>query len=84
MRYDRAIAISRRHEELLDLVRSGTYSSDALAEKLGVSNPTIYRDILFLKRLGYPIVSVKLSSKWAYQLASNDKANSSRARRQLR
>ena len=75
MRYDRAIAISKRHEELLALVRSGSYSSPALAKKLGVSEPTVYRDILFLKRQGYPIESVRLSSNWAYQFAAEKKSN---------
>jgi len=84
MRYDRAIAISKRHKNLLALVRAGSYSSDSLAEKLGVSNPTIYRDILFLKQQGYPIVSVKLPSKWAYQFASNDTASNSHEARQFR
>ncbi|MGJ8527432.1 helix-turn-helix domain-containing protein [Maritalea sp.] len=84
MRYDRAVAISKRHEDILVLVKSGTYSSDALAEKLNVSIPTIYRDVLFLKRQGYPIVSVKLSSKWAYQLGSNDMPDGMRVRRRLR
>ncbi len=66
MRYDRAIAISKRHDEILALVRSGSYSSPALAKKLGVSEPTVYRDILFLKRQGYRIESVRLSENWAY------------------
>ena len=75
MRYERAIAISRRHEELLALVRSGSYSSPALAKKLGVSEPTVYRDILFLKRQGHPIESVRLSANWAYQLVSKQNPN---------
>ena len=74
MRYDRAIAISKRHEDLLGLVRSGSYSSPALAKKLGVSEPTVYRDILFLKRQGFPIESVRLSANWAYQLPSEKKS----------
>lgn len=84
MRYDRSLAISKRHEELLELVKSGIYSSDTLAEKLGVSTPTIYRDIVFLKQQGYPIVSVKLSSKWAYQFASNDAVKTRQVQRALR
>jgi len=75
MRYERAIAISKRHEEILALVRSGSYSSPALAKKLGVSEPTVYRDILFLKRQGHPIESVRLSANWAYQLPSEKKSN---------
>ena len=73
MRYERAIAISKRHEEILALVRSGSYSSPALAKKLGVSEPTIYRNILFLKRQGYCIESVRLSANWAYQLPPDRK-----------
>ncbi|MCH8156725.1 MAG: helix-turn-helix domain-containing protein [Nitrospinae bacterium] len=75
IRYDRAIAISKRHEALLALVRSGSYSSPALAKKLGVSEPTVYRDILFLKRQGHRIESVRLSSNWAYQLPPEKKSN---------
>ncbi len=78
MQYDRAVAISRRHEQLLTLVKSGSYSSKVLAEKLGVSAPTIYRDITFLKRQGYPIQSVRLSSHWAYHLPQSSR----QARRQ--
>ena len=78
MRYDRAIAISKRHEELLALVKSGSYSSPSIAKKLSVSEQTVYRDILFLKRQGYPIESVKLSSSWAYQLLSENKSNNLR------
>jgi len=72
MRYDRAIAISKRHEELLALIRSGSYSSPLLAKQLGVSEPTVYRDILFLKRQGYSIESVRLPSNWAYQLSDEE------------
>lgn len=84
MRYERAIAISRRHEELLALVRSGSYSSSALAKKLGVSEPTVYRDILFLKRQGYLIESVRLSASWAYQLPPEKKTNRQRQGGRLR
>ena len=75
MRYDRAIAISKRHEELLALVRSGSYSSPALAKKLGVSEPTVYRDISFLRRQGYSIESARLSAHWAYRLPPEKKPN---------
>jgi DeoR/GlpR family transcriptional regulator of sugar metabolism len=71
MRYDRTLAIAKRHESLLALVGQGTYSSSLLAEKLNVSEQTVYRDILCLKRQGHGIRSVRLSKGWAYQLASN-------------
>ena len=75
MRYERTIAISKRHEELLALVRSGSYSSPALAKKLRISEPTVYRDILFLTRQGHRIASVRLSANWAYQLPLEEKSH---------
>jgi biotin operon repressor len=45
------------------------YSSPRIAKKLGVSEQTVYRDILFLKQLGHPVRAVKHSSHWSYQLA---------------
>lgn len=75
MRYERAVAISKRHEELLALVRSGSYSSPALAKKLGVSEPTVYRDIYFLKRQGHCIESVRSSANWAYRLPTEEKSS---------
>jgi biotin operon repressor len=70
MRYERSIAITERHRDILSLVRSGAFSSAHLAEKLGVSEQTVYRDILFLKQQGYAIKSVRRSANWAYQLLS--------------
>lgn len=68
MRYDRAIAITDRHNRLIELIRSGGFSSPALAEKLSVSEQTIYRDIDFLKQRGYSIRSEKHADGWAYHL----------------
>jgi DeoR/GlpR family transcriptional regulator of sugar metabolism len=68
MRYERSLAINKRHKDLLALIRGGAHSSPYLAEELGVSEQTIYRDILFLKKQGYIIKAVKLSVNWAYKL----------------
>jgi len=68
MRYERTLAISKRHEVLLKLITAAIYSSPSLSEKLGVSEQTVYRDVFFLKQQGYPIESIRLSNKWAYQL----------------
>lgn len=68
MRYDRSIAILKRHEALLELIRSGTYSCPRLAEELAVSLPTVSRDIVFLRRQGYGIESVRDRTGWAYEL----------------
>jgi hypothetical protein len=66
MRYERLRAISKRHEELLALIRQGTYSSPYLAKELGVSEQIVYRDVLFLKREGHYIKSVRPPTNWAY------------------
>jgi predicted DNA-binding transcriptional regulator YafY len=68
MRYDRSIAISDRLRRLVRLIRTGNFSSPALAQKLAVSAQTIYRDIDFLRVQGYVIESVRRSGGWAYQL----------------
>lgn len=70
MRYERSTAIIKRHQELLALIKQGAYSSPYLAKDLGVSEQTVYRDILFLKRQGYPIRSVRLPTNWAYRLVT--------------
>lgn len=71
MRYDRSMAIKRRHEGILSLVRDGAHSSRGLAAELGVSEQTIYRDILFLKTSGHRIDAVRRAKGWAYKLLSN-------------
>jgi biotin operon repressor len=70
MRYERSLAVTNRLERLAEFIRMGDYSTPALAIKLAVSEQTVYRDIMFLKRRGYQIRSVKLSAGWAYRLLS--------------
>jgi predicted DNA-binding transcriptional regulator YafY len=66
MRYARSVAITRRHDDLYSLVQRGMYSSTALAEKIGVSEQTVYRDIIFLREQGVPIRSVRSGDRWVY------------------
>ncbi len=68
MRYERTLAIASRHDRLIELIRTGGFSSPALAQKLGVSEQTIYRDIDYLKKRGYSIRSEKHADGWAYHL----------------
>lgn len=68
MRYEKSLAIQSRHDRLVDLIRTGKFSSPDLAQKLGVSEQTIYRDIDFLKKRGYSIRSEKHTNGWAYHL----------------
>ena len=76
LRYDRTIAIAKRHKTLLALIRSGTYSCPKLAEELAVSSPTVFRDILFLQRQGYEIEPVKRRRGWAYELTATPDSRS--------
>lgn len=68
LRYERTIAIAKRHQAILSLIRRGRFSSPQLAAELGVSLPTVSRDIVFLRRQGYGIKSVRRSSGWTYEL----------------
>jgi DeoR/GlpR family transcriptional regulator of sugar metabolism len=70
MRYERFRAIGNRHRKLIELIRTGEYSSPFLAEKLDCSEQTIYRDIEFLKEQGYSICAVRIAKGWAYKLLS--------------
>ncbi|QEL18694.1 HTH domain-containing protein [Limnoglobus roseus] len=70
MLYDKSLAIGYRLEELIRLIRSGEHSTPALAKTLAVSVPTLSRDITALRQRGYCIRSVKLGSRWVYQLVS--------------
>ncbi len=68
MRYERTTAISERHALLIDLIRRGELSSKSLADELGVSEPTVNRDIEFLRSQGYEIKAVRVDRKWAYRI----------------
>jgi DeoR/GlpR family transcriptional regulator of sugar metabolism len=62
------LAIADRHGKLIDLIRRGEFSSPLLAEKLGCSEQTVYRDIDFLKEQGYSIRAIRHARGWAYKL----------------
>lgn len=81
MRYERSIAITKRHSQLLSLVEQGELACGELAQKLKVSEQTVYRDILFLKRQGHPIRSIRLADRWAYRCI---KSRSSRSKSGVR
>ena len=74
MLYEKSLAIERRLAALVQLIRSGHHSTPVLAEKLGVSVPTISRDITALRQRGYRIRPVRLSHHWAYELVSEPAA----------
>jgi len=84
MRYERSLAIANRHDRLIELIRSGEFSSPELAEKLEVSEQTIYRDINFLKNSGFSIRSEKHADGWAYHLMAEPATTSTEKESQQR
>lgn len=66
MRYERSLAVTKRLGDLLSLIQAGIYSSRTLAEKLDVSEQTVYRDIRCLKQQGHSIRAVRFGLQWAY------------------
>lgn len=74
MLYAKSFAIEGRLKALVRFIRSGRHSTPVLAEKLGVSVPTISRDLTALRQRGYLIRSVRLSHQWAYELVSEPAA----------
>jgi transposase len=78
MRYQQSIAIHERIEEVRRLIETGEYSTPALAEKVGVSIPTISRILAALRELGHDIRSEKRADGWAYRLHARQAKVSSR------
>lgn len=68
MLYERSFLIEKRLQEVLELVRSGRYSTPAIAEKVGVSVPTVSRDLTALRERGHDIRSERRGEAWCYVL----------------
>jgi biotin operon repressor len=66
--YQRSFEIERRLGEVLRLIRAGRYSTPLLAEKLGVSIPTVSRYVTALRERGYNISSQRKNGRWCYVL----------------
>lgn len=69
MRYQHSLEIHERIEAVLRLIKTGHYSTPALAEEVGVSIPTISRIVAALREQGYDIHSERTGSGWRYVLA---------------
>ena len=66
MRYQHALEIHERIEEVLRLIKTGQYSTPALAEKVGVSIPTISRILAALREQGNDIHAERTAKGWRY------------------
>jgi len=71
MLYQRSLDIERRLETVLRLIRSGGYSTPMIAEQLGISIPTVSRDVTALRERGHDISSERKNEGWRYVLACN-------------
>ena len=70
MRYQHSLEIHERIEEVLRLIKTGRYSTPALAEEVSVSIPTISRIVAALREQGHDIQAERTDSGWRYVLAS--------------
>lgn len=68
MLYQRSLDIERRLETVLRLIRSGGYSTPLIAEQLGISIPTVSRDVTALRERGHDIRSERKDEGWRYVL----------------
>ena len=69
MHYVKSWQIEQRLLELLELIEAGKYSTPELAERLGVSVPTVSRSIQALRERGHTIIAEKGKGCWHYELA---------------
>ena len=68
MLYQRSLDIERRLEAVLGLIRKGVYSTPRIAEELGVSIPTVSRDVTALRQRGHDIRAERGKHGWRYLL----------------
>ena len=77
MQYQRLLDIECRLEAVLKLVRKGGYSTPKIAQELGVSIPTVSRDVTALRERGYRIRSERTTDGWCYVLAYESRKGAS-------
>jgi biotin operon repressor len=73
--YERSLGIEQRLQSVLDLVRSGRYSTPVIAEKLGVSVPTVSRDVTALRERGHDIRAERRGDGWRFVLEERRSGN---------
>jgi predicted DNA-binding transcriptional regulator YafY len=83
MLYERSLAIEQRLHALLRLIQRGRYSTLTLAEKLGVSVPTVSRDIAALRQRGYAICATRSADGWYYEVTAEPASTSDGERAQM-
>ena len=76
--YERSQVIERRLTRMLQLIQRGGHSKAALAKALGVSIPTVSRDLRALRDREHSIRSVNDDGSWKYELAHRMSARKKR------
>jgi biotin operon repressor len=66
MPFERSLEIERRLDDVLGLIRTGRFSTPKLAEKVGVSIPTISRCVTALRLRGHNIRAERGDGGWRY------------------
>ncbi|HLN26693.1 MAG TPA: HTH domain-containing protein [Gemmataceae bacterium] len=75
MLYQRSLEIEQRLGTVVRLIRTGRYSTPKLAERLGVSIPTVSRYVTALRERGYDIRAERQAREWRYVLARKTAGN---------
>ena len=68
MPYELARQIESRLDSMLSLLESGQFSTPKLAQRLGVSIPTVSRCIDALRQRGFQIEPVRQGKHWHYRI----------------
>ena len=68
MLYQHSLDIERRLDDVLALIRAGRFSTARLAEQVGVSVPTISRDVTALRERGHDIRAQRSANGWRFYL----------------
>ncbi|GIK18952.1 MAG: hypothetical protein BroJett004_11160 [Planctomycetota bacterium] len=79
MLYQRSLDIERRLEAVLGMIRKGSYSTPRIAEELGVSIPTISRDVTALRQRGHDIRAERGTNGWRYVLQESKRKSDRQA-----
>ena len=72
MPFERSLEIERRLNDVLRLIRTGRFSTPMLAEKVGVSIPTISRCVTALRMRGHDIHAERHDGGWRYLLSEDE------------
>lgn len=82
MFYQRSYEIERRLEAVLRLIREGKFSTPKIAKEIGVSIPTISRDVTALRQRGHDIRSERGDDGWRYWLEESTTSQRKKVRKQ--